>query len=377
MAHRTQVSGKRGDRLDAVLLCALVAVCAAVLAGFAWTRATVAPATVRYTQSGAMSYRGSSGPTSVYGSEGLRTGQPIYFDQISTLEIAYHFALTSSAHASLKGTEQLVATVASGIGISRTIPLEPVTSFHGDAFSTAGTLSLQELLAVTNSFASASGARSSATGNYTVTIAPNVHVDGVLGLAPLKTSFDPAMKFRFRSDALTPVTTGSRSVTAQQFQSSTSNFAPLPGGVRARLIGLPVWDLRIGALVIVAGALVGATMLGLPLLWEATSEDERVRINRRYGSTLVEVEALPSSPDLMAVDLASFDGLRQVARRLECPILRRPEAGGDVYAVVDNGTLYRYSQPARPKSTRAATGSRQAVTTNHSVKVTNSGGRPS
>ena len=65
----------------------------------------------------------------------------------------------------------------------------------------------------------------------------------------------------------------------------------------------------------------------------------------------------------MVVKTSSFEGLLQVARRLECPILHHhPD---DSYAVVDNGTLYHYVHGAgvQSSSTVASSGN------GHSPKV--------
>lgn len=384
MAHRTRTSGARGDRLDAVLLCALVALCAAVLAGFAWTRPTRTPASLVYSQHGNLSYTGATGPTSVYGRDGLRTGEPVYLSQVSAIRVTYDYQFESGSPATVKGTEQLVAKVGSGQGITRTIPLQAVTSFEGPRFTATGTLSFAALQSVTRALSHVEGTANGG-GTYTVSILPTVHLDGRLGTYRLATAFDPATGFSFRSsnpavfspgsNGFSPA--GTEKAVAKQFSATYNGSVPIPGGQRASFAGLPVWDVRIGTLVLVGGALIAATLLGLPLLWEATAEDERVRIGRRYGSTLVQVDALPDAPGLMLVDLSSFDGLRQVARRLECPILHRG-GGSDVYAVIDNGTLYRYAQVPRTKGTRGAQNGRPATSTatnSHTITVTR--GKPS
>lgn len=386
MAHRTRTAGARGDRLDAVLLCVLVALCAAVLAGFAWTRPTRTQAWITYSQHGTLSYTGTTGPTSVYGPSGLKTGEPVYLSEVSTLRLVYDYQFESRSPATLKGTEQLLVKVDSGQGITRSLPLQPVTAFKGSRFTAAGTLSFANLQAITSTLAHVEGTVNGG-GTYTVSIMPTVHVGGHVGASRLATVFDPVMSFTFRSSNPAVLTPGSAGFTAagagkaaaKQFSITDNGSVPIAGGKRTSAVGLPVWDVRVGTLALVGGALIAATLIGLPLLWEATSEDERVRIGRRYGSTLVQVDSLPDSPGMMVVDLSSFDGLRQVARRLECPILHLGR-GSDVYAVVDNGTLYRYAQLQRAKGTRGAHNGRpttSAATSSHNITVTSTRGKPS
>lgn len=110
---------------------------------------------------------------------------------------------------------------------------------------------------------------------------------------------------------------------------------------------LPVSRARVGSLAVLLAALLVLGLLGWPLLREANSDDERARIATRYRSSIIEANAVQTHAGVVVVQLGSFDGLLHVARRLECPILHWQDVG-DVYAVVDNSTLYRYRTAAAP-----------------------------
>jgi hypothetical protein len=110
---------------------------------------------------------------------------------------------------------------------------------------------------------------------------------------------------------------------------------------------LRVADVRVAALAVLALALLSGALAGRRLIAEATSDDEAVRIAVRYGATLVEATGLPDGRSMTVVDIGSFAGLMHVAHRLECPVLHQGGMG-DQYAVVDNGTLYRYKIAAEP-----------------------------
>ena len=118
----------------------------------------------------------------------------------------------------------------------------------------------------------------------------------------------------------------------------------VPGGQPATLVfGLQIDDLRIAAPVVLVLFLLLGIRFGSPLLRRVTSDDERVRIAARHGSSFVETDTLPNEVHVAVVELSSFNGLAQVARQLECPILHHRDHHSDVYAVVDNGNLYRYT----------------------------------
>jgi hypothetical protein len=166
-----------------------------------------------------------------------------------------------------------------------------------------------------------------------------VSLSGRIGPVPVNASFDAPINFSYSSGNLLPGGSGASPGAAQgqpDLAASSSGAVSVPAGQAATLfLGLSMTEVRTASLVL----LLGALLLG-PLLRKATSDDERDRIAARYGSLIVEAEAVAAHSGVVVVELDSFDDLLRVARRLECPILHWAEAG-DIYAVVDSGTLYR------------------------------------
>jgi len=352
----------RGAQLDVVLFCALIAVCAAVVGGLAWTRPSGTVGVTKYVQSGTMSYTGSTSPASIYGSAGLSTGEPIYTSALTKVTIRYAYRMDSAAPMDVSGTEKLLATMSNGQGISRTVTIQPSTSFRGDGFVATGVLSLRTLEAIANTFAQTSGS----TASYPVTISPVVRITGRLDTLPLLATFHPSVPFTFDSNVLTPSgtsasTSGSAGTNAggaasastlRPFKTTLVGSIRSTGVVPSRLfLGLSVAQARIVSLALLVAALFFGALIGLPLLYDATSDDERMRISTRFGQSLVEVQAIPGSSALVIVEVSSFGGLNQVARRLECPILHHSKEGlEDTYMVMDNGTLYRYRVLSAPSN---------------------------
>jgi hypothetical protein len=339
----------RGGRLDAVIVCLVVAICAAIVLGLAWSRPTTTTATLAYTQSGHLSYTAPTRPTSVYGGAGVTTGQPVYGAAVKALSVTYTYQFQSAATATLGGTEQLVASINNGEGLSRTIPLQPqATPFAGSRFTVTGTLETADLQSVAVAFDQAEG--SAAPSAYTVEISPSVSLHGRLGRAPLTASFNPAVSFSYTGQDLVPGTSGVSSTGGgpASFAASASGSVSVADGQPATLwLGVSVTSARLVALLLLVAALLLGGVAGWPLLRQATSEDEPARIAARYGSSIVEADAVAVHAGVVAVELFSFEGVLQVAHRLECPILHW-EDQGDVYAVVDSSTLYRYrTAPSR------------------------------
>jgi hypothetical protein len=328
--------------LDLAALCLLVAVAAAVIAGFAWSRPTAIASSLPYRQTGQLSYGATASAKSLYGADGLSTGQPIYTDVVTAVQVTYGYRFSMSGATRLAGTEQLSATISNGQGVTQAVPLQPPTQFRSNRFSATGTLHLAALEAIAKAFNEAAGGVGAPS--YAVTVSPHVALRGRLGSRRVKTSFDPAVAFLLTGTALTPtpaapVATGTAPSALQQFRSVSNGFVERPAGQANRLLRLPVLDVRFGSLALFAVVAAALVLLVRPILEDVTSDDERVRVATRYGSSLVQVRALP---EVLAVEMSSFTGLSQVARRLECPILHLQDEGDNTYAVVDNGTLYRY-----------------------------------
>ncbi|MGC1908843.1 MAG: hypothetical protein WA809_04490, partial [Candidatus Dormiibacterota bacterium] len=170
----------RGGRLEATFLFALVAICAAVIAGISWAHPTKDAAVVTYSQSGSLGYSSPTSAGSVYGTQGLSTGGPVYGEYISNLNVTYAYHFQAAAPAVLHGTEQLVARISNGQGISRTVAIQPLPiSFSGSHFSASGTLSLAALSSLAHAFDSAAGLQAG-DGSYTVSILPSIEVHGEL-----------------------------------------------------------------------------------------------------------------------------------------------------------------------------------------------------
>ncbi len=348
--HERQRSPRegRGGRLEIVIVGVVLAICSVIVGGVAWKHPTVTAASIAYSQDGHLSYTAPTSPGSVYGRAGLTTGQPIYGSVVKAVTITYTYRFQAAAQAFLQGTEQLVAVISNGQGLTQTIPIQPAPShFTGDRFTATGTLNLAELGSASSTFNTVAGPFGT-SGTYAVTISPSVTLHGRLGSAPLGATFNQPVSFNYGAGNLIPGTPSAPGVSQSPagFASSSRGSVNLPSGKPATLLfGITVVGARVGSLAVLLASLLTLGLAGWPLLRAATSEDERARIAARYPSSIIRADAVEAHPGVVIVQLDSFDGLLQVARRLECPILHWGDAG-DVYAVIDSGTLYRYRTPA-------------------------------
>lgn len=347
-------------RADALFGLGVVALCALLVSALAWTRPAASASPLGYQQVGQLTYSAQTPVASVYGGTAVATGQPVYTNAVSDLTVDYTYRLSSSSRSTISGSEQLVASIDNGQGVVRSFDLQAPAPFHADGFVTSATLHLSDLQSAASSFEQMATVDGAAA--YVVSIAPNVTVDGRLAGEDLRAAFNQVAQFDFRPASSTsagvfsPVRPagrpGSASSGSESAAASTQTPAPMtstakgtvprPGGSpNTLLFGLSVLDARVVAPIVLVGALCVLYLFGRRVVRDLTARDERRRISARHGAALVEVDVLPSAPS-STVEVATFDGLLRVGRRLGCPLLHQGGGRATVYAVVDGTTLYRY-----------------------------------
>ncbi len=350
--HAAPSRSRFRGRLDAALVCGLVALGAGVFAGFAWTRPARVATAVHYTQTGRLAYSGTPSAGSVYGAAGLQTGQPIYLSDVRSVHLRYAYSFGAGRPVAVAGTEQLRVSMSNGQGITRTTALQPVTAFSGGRFvatAVVGAAWFQHLADLFSASAGGVGA------NYPVTITPEVRVRGTVGTVAVRAAFDPQVDFTFNSGTLTPTAPssnipGAPTSSASTLSATTRGSVTLPWLRPAVMIfGQTVATVRYATLGLLALGLLVALIVIRPVR-RAASSDEHSGIALRHGGMMVEVAQRPRARSgSVVIELASFPDLAKVARRLECPILHCGN-DGHLYTVVDNGTLYEY----RPASAATA-----------------------
>jgi hypothetical protein len=348
-------------RLQIGAISALLLVGALVLAGYSWTHPETTTPVRDYVQTGSLTYGASSDVASAYGPEGLLTGEPAYLKVVRGLAIRYTYRLSSRTSSHLLGTEQLDAELSNNAGLTRTIPLQPVTQFRGASFTTSVTLNFGEVRSLAATFARIVGRF--VDGSYDLSLEPNIAIHGQIGSSQFKGAFDAPTDFVLAGTVLTTARGATPEVSSagspvgtptigQPIVARSSGSILGPSAKGATIFrGISVAVARLASFILALASFIALVLVASPWLRAMTSSDERARVDARlnFHSFVVEVEALPDAPSL-TVDVRSFSGLQQVARRLECPVLHLRGPAIDMFAVVDSGTVYRYGivSPRRP-----------------------------
>lgn len=359
MSSPDQAKAPLLGRIETLTLVAVVGVLglALGLAALAMPTTKSVARTVGYTQSGAFTYTASAKANSVYGAQGMTTGQPIFTKLVGAVHAGFSYRLRSHAPTSAHGTASLDALVTVQPGLSRRFVVAPSARFTGARTTVSGILPLG---AITSYLKAAEKSLSpgvpGASVAATVTLRPHVDLTGAVAEHSLHSSFAPKLAFSFTGSTLTlssdtaaePTTTAGASLHPKKqgtigYRAPVANTVPLaiahPSVTTAREIGFALAGL----------CLLLGLWLARPLLRSRDGAGETDRIRTLYGSLLVPIDsfALPTGP---VADVASIEALADLAKRYESRVLHLRGDGreGDCYLVWDNGMLYRYRSAAAP-----------------------------
>lgn len=335
-------------RLETLTVVAVMGVLALAvgLAGLVTAGTKTVTNKVGYTQSGTFGYSATAPKSSVYGAEGLSTGEPIMTEIVGPVKASFGYQLTSDAATQVHGSAEMLAVVKTGNGFSRTFPIAAKKTFTGDKVTMTGALPLD---AIGSYLDSASSSLATSTG-ATIELMPAIEVSGSVGGHALKTTYDPTLPFTLDGTTLT-VSQGQGSAdgaaaTADVLKPSSSSDVKYRSSQPATVSLLVAHTSRSVALGVGFG-LVGLCLLlglwiGRPLLGGDDREAEPERIRALYGSHLVPVRAL-NVPEGPIAEVSSMSALAELAKRYESMIMHVPGEEADSYLVWDNGMLYRYT----------------------------------
>ncbi len=302
---------------------------------------------VTYDQQGTFSYTGlvASEGHDAYGAGAVQTGDPAYLHLTSRLQVAFDYAIDSSATVDASGTVRMVAELSDVNGWTRTIELAPATAFQGAGVHVEGQLDLQALLAMTAKLEHLTGVE---RDHYTVAVRPDVRVEGTLAGRPLAETFAPELRFlldplQLQLEPTSVSSTGEAAAdpihpdTAGLVKTQTEE--PRTFSILGRDLGMD--PLRVGSLAVFGVAALGWLAIVLRRLLSAR-RGEAAAIETRYGQFLVPVHAGALAPSDRSVQVDSFDALLRLANHYGHVVLHEEGAGFHAYTVEEDGVTYRY-----------------------------------
>lgn len=317
------------------------------------TAATQAPGA--YSQEGTYSYGAQVGPSSVYPSGRILTGETIFTRLARSVQTRFDYRLVTPLPHTVAGSASLAASLVSSAGWSKTLTTPQSIRFHGDRVVLTRILNLARLKGEVASYLKLTGI---SADTFTLLVTPRITLDGTAGGAALHDTFAPApLTFTFDSLSLRlqhpslGVTPGQAPVDPFHPSQPGSLLRQTPATLKLGMLHLRVSAARPLGLIGLAVA-VGLALLGLLVTRRSRSEDELGQIRRRSGGLLVPVSSAPAAPANGYLDLANFESLAYLARSYERVILHHQQGDSHGFYIDDDGSIYRYQLRAEVELTR-------------------------
>jgi signal peptidase I len=351
----------------AVGLLALLPFVALALLSFTRPPATRRQVNIPYKQSGKLSYSADQAPAPAYPTGRASTGEPLFTNVLHAVAVRFDYHFESASKHAIVGKASLSAKISSTSGWHTTLALGAPTYFRGDHARVAGTLDLGSVVALMKSVETTTKVR----GTDVLTITPHLRAGGSVGLAPLKTTFAPEIKFAVVEGEFKPEETGEASgaiATAGAGSSSSSGssapnqFAPTSSGSvtgsQSEPNSLPLGIVRpsvaavravaLGAIAIILGVLLAtlALLQAKVARFAPRQRDEGASILARYRHLIVPVARVQPLPGVPVIDVADIDALARIGEHYDRSILYEVTEQGHTFWVADESGQFRFALDA-------------------------------
>jgi hypothetical protein len=334
----------------------MLACASLLLAIFAFLRPTTRAVAddIAYEQAGTFSYSAAA-PAGVYDSDSVRTGEPVFRQVTSLVDVQFAYRLAAEQPANVHGSSRLVAEVGDASGWKRAIELQPSTDFSGTTFTARGSIDLARVQALIDTFEQQTGIQRQ---QYTLALVARTVVQGSLSGQELRDEFAPRLEFLLDQQQLqlAQASGGASEPFAQSQQGVLKRSRQQPNSLLLLGLTLEVASARRVALAGLCLALGGALLLGY-LMRRAAQGDEPARIRHNYGPRLIAIRDSQPGAGAAIVDVATIDDLAKLAEQHGLMILHARHGAEQRYFVYDGNLAYRYRIADPDDATLAAMGS--------------------
>jgi signal peptidase I len=286
-----------------------------------------------YEHHGTFSYSAKA-PPGIYKSDMAQTGEPIFRTLINKVTVNFDYEFTSALSSNVSGTYRVMARISHSNGWNTTLELLPQTPFSDNGFSANTIVDLAQIQRFLDNLEQQTGLGGQ---SYRLAIVPEVSVNGVVNGQTVTEKFSPELAF---------------DLSAPQMQLADSNLQPSQIGQlkveRQIANSLSILNIAFDVLVVrkvaIAGVVisVGSLLILGWLFYRANLQDEATRIQFKYGTFLLPVQASVAEESEDVVEMAAIDDLVCLAKQDGRIILHHANGTRHHYLVKDGATSYHY-----------------------------------
>jgi len=294
---------------------------------------------IQYQSLGFFAYNASA-PSGVYDSNAIQSGDPVFPKLTCAVDMTFQYTLVAQQAESITGTYQLKATIAEQIsGWQRTIPLQDETTFNGNTVGTTAKLDLCKMEKLTQSMEQSTDFH---PGSYTLTISPNIHVNGQLSGHTLESAFNPELQFKYDHVQFYLINDETQGNLLNINETGVLNEKGTEANT-VKILGaeFAIPALRLIAIIGLLCSLAGLAMLGLR--FQNISRNNPAQfIHTRFSSMMIDVQNSEAIDSKATVDVSTIDDLGKLAERFSTMILHAESSQSHAYYVQGEGTTYRF-----------------------------------
>jgi signal peptidase I len=301
--------------------------------------------TVQVTQQGQYSYTGAAETGTTYPSGVISTGDPVYTKLTDGLTVSFQDTVSGPGLESVTGTAWLDLSVSTPDGWTAALGRGATASVANGMVTTSAEVDPARAAAFLTRHYTEIGAN---PGGASLIVTPTVQMTGTLAGQTFATDPMPALTFAMDATALR-VTGDPAAVLAPTSQTAVVVDEVVPRSFPVLSFSIPIDVARIAAGVVLAVALVAlgaGAWIGRSRRGDA-ADDFLVR----HAARILPVAAF--TPGQTVVDVSDAESLHKLAERLDGLVLHHAGPDGQVLAVQDSDTTYRYVFPddisQRPK----------------------------
>lgn len=326
---------------ETLLFCLAALAFASVLLGiFAFLRPTTreTAADINYEQTGTFSYSAKA-PAGVYDSDQVQTGDPVFRQVTSVVDLRYVYHLAAEHASDIHGSSRLVAEVSDSSGWNRAIELQPSVDFSSTTATAQGTLDLTRVQALIDEFERQTGIK---RPQYALAVVAHTTLQGTIDGQQLNEEFALRLEFLIDPQQLQVVkASGASDAFAQTQQGMLKHSVEQPNTLALLGISLDVAQARALALIGLFLA-IGGGVFWFALLRRNAPSDEAARIRQKYGPLLIAIHNDQIAAGAAVIDIATIDDLVKLAEQHGLMILHSQCDAAPHYLVTDGKLTYRY-----------------------------------
>ena len=190
MSENSSPTNNSSDWLYIILIFSFIALILTFVSFSKPIETTVADNYV-YTNYGRFEYF-SEAPEDIYESNQLESGDPIFRQINDSINIVFTYELDSDKKTVVTGTYKMLAIIKDTTGWEKSIELIPPSLIQGNSFTSSAVLDLTEIDDVIENFKNQTGI---VNKRYTLTLAPQVEIEGLIGERAFNDTFTPELSF--------------------------------------------------------------------------------------------------------------------------------------------------------------------------------------